>query len=250
MATELRTKTFSSEIKSAKTVVVKHDDPDEPDTNLGVITSRFATLDVLDHDQDVIRPKAAGKQKVGAGSYNHMPDVPTPPGYGDTREEKNQALADLTYFLDTWTGKETYTYLKGMYDAKRPVEWSMKFYVKKGNPLSQDDPLFPDEHDEWLPPYEIKKMDIVSVDPVDRGAGYNTGMVDAKGCDGACEARRAGSRWWSRSRWTGTTTSNGTNGVTWKHLHRPNRLRPPGRGGRRGRSEGDGRWQPGPGLTY
>ena len=157
----------------------------------GVITARFATLDVLDHDGDVIRPKAIGKQKVNAGLYNHLLASPTPAGYGDTYEEDGAVYATIQYITDTFAGRETYTYLKAMADAKRPVEWSMAFNVTKGGPLPEKDPLYePNVGFFREGPYEIKKMDIVSIDPVGRGAGINTATVEAKGCDGACEARR------------------------------------------------------------
>ena len=63
---ELRTKTFS--------VQLKIDDADP----VGTVYARFATLNVIDHDGDVIRPKAIGKQKVNAGLHNHMASNPTP----------------------------------------------------------------------------------------------------------------------------------------------------------------------------
>ncbi len=178
---ELRTKTFS--------VQLKIDDADP----VGTVYARFATLNVIDHDGDIIRPKAIGKQKVNAGLHNHMASNPTPAGYGDTYEEDDAANARLTYITDTWAGRETYTYLKAMADAKRPVEWSMRYYVTNGRPLPEKDPLYqPAVEPFGDPPFEIKKMLIIDVDPVSKGAGIDTATVAAKECGAECQARQAG----------------------------------------------------------
>ena len=177
---ELRTKTFS--------VQLKIDDADPE----GTVYARFATLNVIDHDGDVIRPKAIGKQKVNAGLHNHMASNPTPAGYGDTYEDDDAAYARLTYITDTWAGRETYTYLKAMADAKRPVEWSMRYYVTDGRPLPEKDPLYqPAVGPFGDPPFEIKKMDIIDVDPVSKGAGIDTATVAAKECGPECQARQS-----------------------------------------------------------
>ena len=178
---ELRTKTFS--------VQLKIDDADPE----GTVYARFATLNVIDHDGDVIRPKAVGKQKVNAGLHNHGGSNPTPAGYGDTYEEDDAAYARLTYITDTWAGRETYTYLKAMADAKRPVEWSMRYYVTDGRPMPEKDPLYqPAVEPFGDPPFEIKKMEIIDVDPVSKGAGIDTATVAAKECGAECQARQAG----------------------------------------------------------
>ena len=160
---------------------------------MGVITARFATFDVVDLDGDVIRPGSVGEQAVNAGLYNHVLAGPTPAGYGDAYEEDGAAYSRNTYLLNTYAGRETYTYLKAMADAGRPVEWSFVFYVEDGNELDTEDPLY-EEVERFFGmsgPYEIKAMDIISVDPVGRGAGIDTATVDAKDCGPACEARRA-----------------------------------------------------------
>ena len=158
-----------------------------------VITARFATLNVVDHDGDVIRPRAIGMSKINAGLYNHVLAGPTPAGYGDNYEEIGEAFATMTYITDTFAGRETYTYLKAMADAGRPVEWSMAYYVTKGRPLSNKDPLYEPNVGFWgKGPFEIQKMDIVSVDPMERDAGITTTTVKAKceGCrtTGRCES--------------------------------------------------------------
>ena len=184
---EQRSKTFRAIPKIVKQT-------DDLEAVQGVITARFATFDVLDHDFDIIRPGSVQAQRVNAGLYNHVMASPTPAGYGDTYEEEGAAYATNTYLLDTFAGRETYTYLKAMADVGRDVEWSFVFYIEDGNDLNDEDPLY-EERDGFFglqAPYEIKDMDIISVDPVGRGAGIDTATVDAKHCGPACEAARGG----------------------------------------------------------
>ena len=151
---EKRTKSFTAVVKAEK----------QQDDELGVVTARFATFDVVDLDGDVIRPGSVGEQVVNAGLYNHVLAGPTPAGYGDAYEDDGAAYSRNTYLLNTYAGRETYTYLKAMADAGRPVEWSFVFYVEDGNELDSEDPLY-EEVETFFGlsgPYEIKAMDIIS----------------------------------------------------------------------------------------
>ena len=176
----LRTKTFSVVPE------IKHDgDGDE-----GVVIARFATLDVIDHDGDIIRPKSVGKQLVYAGLWNHADGLPI--GDAETYEDGDGAYAKLTHDLEDPDGLRQYRFLKRRAGKKLPVEWSWVFFVKKGNELPEKDPLYePSVGFLGGPPYEIKKTDIVSVDPVGRGAGVGTAMVEAKHCGPECMAARS-----------------------------------------------------------
>ena len=131
-----------------------------------------------------------GKQSVNAGLYNHVLAGPTPAGYADTYEEDGAPYSKNTYLLDTFAGRETYAFLKSMSDAGRPVEWSFVFFVDDGNDLAEDDPLYEERETACgtIAPFEIKAMDILSVDPVARGAGINTATVEAKNCGPECQA--------------------------------------------------------------
>ena len=165
---ELKRKTLQVEFKA-----------DGPE---GSITARFATLNVVDHDRDITRKGAFGKQQVSLGLYNHNLANPTPAGAGDISEKGDAAMMDGAYALETFAGKETATYLKWMHDQGRSVEWSYAYYVTDGGWIKVDgDDVF-----------EIKGLDVISVDPVGRGAGIDTRTVSAKGCGPDCEARRAG----------------------------------------------------------
>ena len=179
-AGQLRTKTFS-----AVPVLKADDGPDE-----GVVVARFATFNVIDHDGDIIRPKSVGRQKIYGGLWDHANGLP--PGDGDTYEENNAAHAKIVYDREDPEGLRLYRFLKRRADKNLPVDWSMAYYVTKGGKLPEKDPLYePDVGFFGEGPYEIKKMDVVSVDPVGRGAGIDTATVEAKGCGPACETRRA-----------------------------------------------------------
>ena len=147
----------------------------------GSITATFATLNVVDHDGDIIRKGAGDKKQVNLGLYNHVFASPTPAGVGDTYEKGNKLKMDGEYFLDLWAGEQTFRYLKHMKDRKRPVEWSFAYHVTEGGWIKRDGKKI----------YEIKAMDIISVDPVGRGAGINIQTDSVKDCDGACMANRA-----------------------------------------------------------
>ena len=180
-AGQLLTKTFSvvPEIKA------------DTDENEGVIVARFATFDVIDHDGDIIRPKSVGKQRPYAGTWDHAGGLPL----GDvlTYEEKDAPYAELAYDLGDPVAQRQYRFLKRRADKGLPVEWSWVFHITKGNELPEKDPLYePDVGFFGGPPFEIKKTDIVSVDPVGRGSGIDTAMVEAKHCGSECMAARAG----------------------------------------------------------
>ena len=68
-----------------------------------------------------------------------------------------------------------------MKDRNRPVEWSFAYHVTEGGWIKRDGKEI----------YEIKAMDIISVDPVGRGTGIGTRTDSVKDCDGACMVNRA-----------------------------------------------------------
>ncbi len=173
----------------------------------GTITATFATLNVVDHDGDIIRKGAGDKKQVNLGLYNHVLASPTPAGVGDTYEKGNKLKMDGEYFLDLWAGEQTFRYIKHMKDRNRPVEWSFAYHVTEGGWIKRDGKEI----------YEIKAMDIVSVDPVGRGAGIGTRTDSVKECDGACMANRA-----EQSPITATTSSSqGTTTVSLPIIHEP-----------------------------
>lgn len=137
----------------------------------GEFVARFATLGVVDHDGDVTEP---GAFETGQGAlieaWNHNYGE-LPVGKAVIREEDEDgsrvALAEGTFFLDTMGGLEHYKTVKNLGDLQ---EWSYTFFIVDSGPGKVDG------RDVRL----LKKLDVVGVGPVDRGAGIGTGTVMIK----------------------------------------------------------------------
>ena len=154
-----------------KTVTVKADD----DTRS--VTARFATLNVIDHDGDMIMPGAIGEQSVFMGAYNHDWAM-LPPGMGATYETDSEALFRGEFF-DTWSGDEHYKTIKA---AGGQMDWSFRFFVEDGGWETRDSEEF----------YAIRKARVTHVAPVESGAGINTTTLEVKNCGPECQANKAG----------------------------------------------------------
>jgi len=138
----------------------------------GSFTAKFATLNVIDHDGDVILSGAipAGKE-VLISSYMHNSWYDAlPVGKGVIRIENDDALIDGQFNLNTETGKEHYEAVKF---APELQEWSFGFRIKAI-----------DEESEWNENPKvwrvIKELDIFEVSPVLRGAGIDTRVLSIK----------------------------------------------------------------------
>ena len=87
--------TMEREIKTFRArVTVKADD------EKGTFTAAFATLNVIDHDNDVTLPGAFGEQRVLIEPWNHNYELP-PVGKGAIAEVEGQAMVEGRFFLDT-----------------------------------------------------------------------------------------------------------------------------------------------------
>ncbi|MCJ7707445.1 MAG: hypothetical protein MUO38_07480 [Anaerolineales bacterium] len=141
------------------------------DDSQGTFSARFATLNVVDHQQDVTLPGAFGKQSVLVEAYGHNDKV-LPVGMGEISEQGNEAMADGRFFLDTDGGREHYRTLKNLGPAG---QWSYTFEVQDSAPgvFDGQDVRF------------LKKMHVIAVAPVQRGAGINTQSVSIKAADKA-----------------------------------------------------------------
>lgn len=136
------------------------------DDTQGTFSARFATLNVVDHQQDVTLPGAFGKQSVLVEAYGHNDKV-LPVGMGEISEQGNDAMADGRFFLDTDGGREHYRTLKNLGPAG---QWSYTFEVQDSAPgvFDGQDVRF------------LKKLHVIAVAPVQRGAGINTQSVSIK----------------------------------------------------------------------
>lgn len=158
-----------------KTLHVEMKNEDE-----GVVEARFATLGVKDLDGDVIEPGAFGEQKVKVSAYGHGSwGGALPVGVGMTREKKDEAIADLEFFLGTTHGRDHFETIKGLGELG---EWSFGFDVLEE--------AAPDEEQRQAGVQRIlKKLKVFEVSPVLRGAGVDTQTLSVK-CD-ACAAKVA-----------------------------------------------------------
>lgn len=134
----------------------------------GSFEADFATLNVKDLDGDVTLPGAFGAQPgVLIEPWNHNYSQ-LPVGKGDVSERDNKASVAGQFFLDTPNGLDHYNVVKALGDTQ---EWSYTFYIKEAEfgVFNGEDVRF------------LKKMDVVGVSPVMRGAGIDTGTTMIKG---------------------------------------------------------------------
>lgn len=134
----------------------------------GEFTAVFATLEVIDHDNDVTRPGAfQDGQMTLIESWNHNHGT-LPVGKGVIHEKDNKAIIEGQFFLDTQSGLEHYRVVKALGPLQ---EWSYTFEVEKASQgqFEEQDVQF------------LEKLDVWGVAPVTRGAGIDTLTTDIKG---------------------------------------------------------------------
>lgn len=137
---------------------------DEP----GQVTARFATLNAVDSDGDVILPGAFGEQTVRMQPYGHDTWA-LPIGKGTVHEDGDEAIADLKINLDL--ASDHYSALKFDFENGPPqIEWSFVFDVEQ-----EETGEFEGQDVRFL-----KRLKVHSVDPVFLGAGVNTATMQVK----------------------------------------------------------------------
>jgi HK97 family phage prohead protease len=153
----------------------------------GKVTAVFATLNVKDSDGDVTLKGAFEEgAPVRVSAYNHASwkEGHLPVGKGTIREDGDEAIADLQFFLNTTAGRDTFEVVKQTADLQ---EWSYGFDVLDSEPGQKDG-----EKVTFL-----KSLKVHEVSPVILGAGIGTRTLTAKGkqlaSDLADALREAGS---------------------------------------------------------
>jgi HK97 family phage prohead protease len=141
------------------------------DADKGEVTAVFSTLNVIDSDDDVTLPGAfENGAKVRVSAYGHKSwEGALPIGKGSIREVKNEAVADLRFFLDTQAGADTFQVVKELGEDGLQ-EWSYGY-----------DPVeFSFGEHEGQQVRFLKKLKVHEVSPVLLGAGVGTRLLTAK----------------------------------------------------------------------
>ena len=157
------------------------------DGDEGLVTARFATSGVKDLDGDVIEKGAIGVQDIQVSQFGHaswMGGLPV--GKGSTREDGDEMLADLKFFMATQHGRDHFETVKAL---GKLGQWSFGFEIKEERS--------PTEEERQIGIVRIlKKLEVFEVSPVLRGAGIDTATIDAKaaaakkdGADGDPESK-------------------------------------------------------------
>lgn len=139
----------------------------------GTLTVEFATLNTVDLDGDVTLPGAFGAQDVRIQSHGHD-TYRWSIGKGTIGESGDKAVLTGLLNLEMAEGKEAYASLKFDLEHGAPLqEWSYVYRV-----LDADFGDF-----EGRPVRFLKRLKVLSVDPVFLGAGIGTQTTALKGAD-------------------------------------------------------------------
>lgn len=149
------------------------------DETKGEVEAVFATLGVVDKDNDVTKSGAFDEgSEVVISSYNHKSwEGALPVGKGTIHEVGNKVLLKGQFFLNTTQGRDTFEVVKQL-GARQ--EWSYGFKVE-----DSEEGDFEGKSVRYL-----KKMSVFEVSPVMRGAGVGTQTTYAKADLSASGRRR------------------------------------------------------------
>ena len=148
------------------------------DGEQGEFSAVFATLNVIDYDDDVTLPGAFGSQRVLIETWNHNYQAP-PVGKGMITEQGDQAIVNGKFFLDTDAGREHYIVVKNLEDMQ---EWSYTFRI-----TDADEGVF-----EGMPVRFLRRLEVIGVSPVTEGAGIDTHTVAIKSAEDSGAGDSAG----------------------------------------------------------
>lgn len=131
------------------------------DGEKGEFKAVFATFNVEDHHGDVTVPGAFSEQKVVVEQWNHGWTLPA--GKGVIKSDDQEAWIEGQFFMDTEVGQEHYKTVRNL-DGQ--AEWSYTFDIIEAG--------------EGKEVRFLRKLDVVGVGPVTRGAGIDTRTVTIK----------------------------------------------------------------------
>lgn len=145
-------------------LTVKADGPE------GSVRALFSTFDVIDRGKDIVLPTAfTHGQEVAMAAWGHNWGN-LPAGKGKVLVEKEGAVFEGRFFLETEAGRQTYDTVKAMGDLQ---EWSWGFQVL--------DAGFEERDGEQV--RVIKRAEVFEVSPVLIGEGLGTRTLAVKARD-------------------------------------------------------------------
>jgi len=151
-----------AERKTFRASIELKDDGEE-----GTFRSVFSTLNVIDHDGDVVTEGAfRDGQEVVIEGWNHNYGL-LPPGKGIIHTDEKEAWIDGHFFLDTTQGRDHYDTLKALGGLE---EWSYTFDIEESG-MGE----FEGQEVRFL-----EALDVWGVAPVVRGASIDTRTVTLK----------------------------------------------------------------------
>lgn len=133
----------------------------------GHVRAVFATLDVVDHDGDILTKGAIpDNAPVVISGFNHeaWQAGAWPIGKGTVRVQGNQAILNGQLFLNTDAGAEAYELLAQLGDL---AEWSFGFNIVDPDRDAKGHRI-------------IRQVDLFEVSPVLKGAGVGTRTMALK----------------------------------------------------------------------
>ena len=135
----------------------------------GSFEAVIATLDVVDSDGDIIMPGAFQNATLSVLPAHDSRHIPL--GKAKMEDRGDKAVAVGKFNLDVAAAKEWSSALK--FDLEHPPavqEWSFAYHVVESEMETRD------EKEVRI----LKKLDVIEVSPVLRGAGVGTGTIAAK----------------------------------------------------------------------
>lgn len=139
------------------------------DADKGEVDAVFATLDVIDRDNDVtLKGAFVDGAPVVISAYGHASwGGALPTGKGTIREVGNEAVMSGRFFMDTQHGADTFRTVKGLGEMQ---EWSYGYDVTLSDYGEKDGQRV----------RFLKGLKTYEVSPTLQGAGINTRLVSAK----------------------------------------------------------------------
>lgn len=146
------------------------------DADQGIVHAVVARIGVKDKENDVFLPGSFGERAVRVSAYNHKswPQMggEKPVGRGTIREQGDEVVAELKFFMGTTDGRETFEIVKEMGELQ---EWS--FGWPPGGIKLAD--LTKDQRAEGVR-RAISEVQTAEVSPVLVGASIDTRTIGVK----------------------------------------------------------------------